>query len=202
MILKRNSYDLAFIDGFPRTRCYYILMYKLGIPYISLMTQYEPWLLRVPALPSFVPIMYTVPLFTPEMTFLERLYNLYTLIDWAAFPGTPYLEDSLVSRYAPEMPPVTLNWLAGRSQLWLMNTDIAIDFPRPTMPNEVNIGGLSTRPGKPLTKDLQQFVDAAEHGVILASFGSLSLIPKKDLQILIDAFKAIKQHVSIVKEVE
>ena len=103
-----------------------------------------------------------------------------------------------MAKYAPEMPFVTLNWLAGRSLLWLFGTDIAIDYPRPTMPNEINIGGLSTKPGKSLSKELQRFMDTAEHGVVLASFGSLSAMPKKDLQVLIDAFKQIKQHVSIL----
>ena len=59
---------------------------------------------------------------------MERLANLYDLIDWFAFPGFETLDDDLVRRYAPEMAFVTLNTLAGRSLLWLIDTDVAVDF--------------------------------------------------------------------------
>ena len=33
--------------------------------------------------------------------------------------------------------------------LCLMNTDFVLDFPKPTLPNLVPVGGLTTRPGNP-----------------------------------------------------
>lgn len=193
--IKKEKYDLGIIDGFPISRCYYILMYRLGIPFVSVTTQYEPWLMRNPALPSFVPFPFHNPSLTTRMTFWERLSNLYTLIDWTAFPGIVYLDDEMVRKYAPDMKPVTLDWLAGRSLLWLFDTDIALDYPRPTMPNEVNIGGLSTKPAKALPEDIKNFMDNAPNGVILASFGSMSVLNRKVIQTLLTAFRDVKERV-------
>lgn len=192
--LKALNFDLAVVDVFPGTRCLLILLYRLGIPYVSLTTTYEPWLLRVPALPSFVPF----PLagqYTEEMSFLERLQNALILFDWTAFTRVPSLDDQLVVKYAPEMPQVTLNYLAGRSLLWLFDTDVIIDYPRPMMPNEVNIGGISTRPAKALPIDLAKLLDSATEGAIVVTFGSVDVFPLNIYEKLMAAFVQLEQKV-------
>ena len=192
--LKGLKLDLAVVDVFPNTRCLHILCYRLGIPYISSTTTYEPWLMRVPALPSFVPF----PLaqrFTEDMTFMERLFNTIILLDWTIFTEVPSVDDSLVAKYAPEKPVVTLNYLASRSLLWFIDTDFAIDYPRPMMANEVNIGGISTRPAKSLPPDLKQFVDSATDGVIVVSFGTHDALPPNVYEKFMAAFVQINQKV-------
>lgn len=194
-----HQFDLVIIDAFPNTRCYYILAYRLGLPYISVSTQYEPWLFRAPALPSFVPFPFYVPPLTSQMTFWQRLVNLWTLFDWSAqTQNLPYLSDGLVLKYAPDKPPVTMNYLAGKSLIWLFDTDITIDYPRPMMANEVNIGGLSTKPAKSLSKSMQHFLDSAEEGVILAAFGSSSVIPEKYMRVMVESFKRLSPKVHVV----
>lgn len=192
--LKALNFDLAVVDVCPNSRCLLILLYRLGIPYVSLTTTYEPWLQRVPALPSFVPF----PLagqYTEEMSFLERLHNTLVLLDWTAFPRVPSVDDQLVVKYAPEMPQVTLNYLAGRSLLLLFNTDVIIDYPRPMMANEVNIGGISTRPAKALPIDLAKFLDSATEGAIVVSFGSMDFLPPNIYEKLMAAFVQLEQKV-------
>jgi hypothetical protein len=113
----------------------WILCHRLGIPYISLTAQYEPWLLRVPALPSFVPFPYALDgRFTERMTFWQRVLNIWCLIDWIAWPQFELVEDRFVQRY---LPGETYSKLAARSLLWFIDTDVVIDYPRPTMANEV-----------------------------------------------------------------
>jgi len=94
----------------------------------------EPWLWRVPALPSFVPFPLAAGAYTERMTFAERLCNALTLLDWSAWPRLDYIEDSFVDRY---LPGQTYGSLAAQSLLWLVDTDTVIDYPRPVMPNEV-----------------------------------------------------------------
>jgi hypothetical protein len=41
--LAKNKFDFALTDGHPGYRCMYVLLYKLGIPYGTLATAFEPW---------------------------------------------------------------------------------------------------------------------------------------------------------------
>jgi len=133
--LGRLRLDLALVDAFPGSRCLWILAHRLGVPYASLTTQVHPWLWKVPALPSFVPFPLAAGAYTERMTFSERLWNTLTLVDWTAWPRLEYVEDSFVERY---LPGQTYGTLAASSLLWLVDTDTAVDYARPTMPNEVH----------------------------------------------------------------
>ncbi len=82
--LKAMKFDLGIVDAIIFSRCFYILMYKLDIPYISITTPNEPWLLRNPQLPSFVPNNLGNP-YTTKMIFWERFDNLKSVVYWAAF---------------------------------------------------------------------------------------------------------------------
>jgi glucuronosyltransferase len=55
-----------------------------------------------------------------------------------------------------------------------MRVDFVFEFPRPTMPNIIYVGGFQCKPSKPLPADLEDFVQSSgEHGVIVMSLGSL-----------------------------
>lgn len=140
--LRRLQFDLAVVDAFPGSRCYWILAHWIGVPYVSLTTQYEPWLWRVPALPSFVPFPLAAGAYTERMTFSERLWNAWTLLDWTLWPRVEYIENSFVEKY---LPGQTYWSLAAKSLVWLIDTDTLIDYPRPTMPNEVRTTELTAR---------------------------------------------------------
>jgi len=99
--LRRLQFDLALVDAFPGSRCYWILARWIGVPYVSLTTQFEPWLMRVPALPSFVPFPLAAGAYTERMTFCERLWNAWTLLDWTVWPRVEYLDNSFVEKYLP-----------------------------------------------------------------------------------------------------
>lgn len=134
--LRQLQFDLAVVDAFPGSRCYWILAHRVGVPYVSLTTQYEPWLWRVPALPSFVPFPLAAGAYTERMTFSQRLWNAWSLLEWTVWPRVEYMESSFVEKY---LPGQTYWTLASRSLLWLIDTDTVIDYPRPIMPNEVYV---------------------------------------------------------------
>ncbi|RVE63947.1 hypothetical protein OJAV_G00141330 [Oryzias javanicus] len=61
-------------------------------------------------------------------------------------------------------------------------SDFVFDFPRPTMPNVVYIGGFQCKPAEPLPADLEKFVQSSgEHGVIIMTLGTLVNALPKDI---------------------
>ncbi|XP_015198175.2 protein Flattop isoform X1 [Lepisosteus oculatus] len=69
---------------------------------------------------------------------------------------------------------VNIYSLIQGADLWLMRVDFVFEFPRPTMPNVIYMGGFQCQPSKPLPPDLNDFVEnSGEHGVIIMSLGTL-----------------------------
>ena len=94
--------------------------------------------------------------YTEKMTFWERVMNIIALLDWTVLPRILPLDDALVTKYAPEMPPLTLNQIFGKSLLWLLDSDPVLDYARPIMANVFEIGGVSTKPGKKLSAEVEK----------------------------------------------
>ena len=185
--LQLLEFDIGIVDIFPITRCYLVLMYRLGLPYHGVTATYEPWLFRNPALPSFVRFPFA-GVFNKRMNFRDRLRNTWHLLDWVIAPRTATLDDNLVTRYAPEKPAVSMNYLATRAVLWLFNTDVVLDYPRPVMANEVNIGGLTAGPAKPLPADLNERLHKAVNGTVIVSFGSMDIMTSRHYNKMMEAF--------------
>ena len=194
--LRSLNFDLAIVDIFPVSRSLLVLPYSLGIPYIGLVTMQEPWITRNPALPSFVPSNLIAGEYTPKMDFWQRLHNLWANIDWAASPRAVFLEDEYVQKYIRDQPRITINGLVAKCMLVLQDVDPLLDYPRPQMPHEIFIGGLSTKPANSLPKDLEDFMNSSPEGVIIMTFGSLGFaLDSQIVKELGEAFRNINQHV-------
>lgn len=82
--------------------------------------------------------------------------------------------------------------------LILVNTHRSVSKPRPQMPGIVYYGGAHIKPPKPLPNHLQEFLDAAEHGVIYFSLGShleSSKLPKEKIDTFVNVFSKLKQRI-------
>ncbi|KAG7281387.1 hypothetical protein CRUP_020799 [Coryphaenoides rupestris] len=90
-----------------------------------------------------------------------------------------------------------LNSLLQRADLWLMRIDFVFEFPRPTMPNVIYIGGFKCRTAKPLPQYLEDFVQSSgEHGVIVMSLGTLfARLPNEVSEEIAAAFAKLPQKV-------
>lgn len=55
-----------------------------------------------------------------------------------------------------------------------LNNHVLWESSIPVNPNTVYVGGLFCGPTRPLVKDLEDWIQGAENGVILVSFGSVS----------------------------
>ncbi|XP_019727603.1 UDP-glucuronosyltransferase 1-1-like [Hippocampus comes] len=90
-----------------------------------------------------------------------------------------------------------INSLLQQADIWLFRSDFIFDFPRPTVPNVIYIGGFQCRAGRPLPAHLEDFVQSAgEHGVVVMSLGSLvGAMPEREAEEIAAVFARLPQKV-------
>jgi len=173
--LERQRFDVAVVDVIFCTKCMYLVPHRLQIPWITYTDAVDPLVARVPWLPSFVPSK-ILP-FSDRMSFTERMTNA---AHWLAFSFIlplkfPDPEQEVLGKYRRYGYFSSLDELASKTVLWLVTEDSVLYYPRPTMPNIVEIGGLTVkRSSGKLPADIKNFIDGAENGVILITFGSIA----------------------------
>uniref|UniRef100_A0A3P9LIQ9 UDP-glucuronosyltransferase n=1 Tax=Oryzias latipes TaxID=8090 RepID=A0A3P9LIQ9_ORYLA len=111
---------------------------------------------------------------TDLMTFPERVKNvIYYITRMHLYKQTvrPHYSPLTLRYFGPDVDYFSLFQAAD---LWLMRVDFVFEFPRPTMPNVVYMGGFQCKPAKPLPDHLEEFVQSSgEHGFIIMSLGTL-----------------------------
>ncbi|XP_062991383.1 2-hydroxyacylsphingosine 1-beta-galactosyltransferase isoform X1 [Elgaria multicarinata webbii] len=169
--LKQEKFDLLLVD--PNEMCGFVIAHLLGIKYAVFSTGlWYPAEVGAPAPLSYVPEFNS--LLTDHMTLLERLKN--TIVYLFSRIGVSFLVlpkyERIMQKYNVE-PARSMYELVHESSFWMLCTDVALEFPRPTLPNVVYVGGILTKPASPLPEDLQTWVDGAnENGFVLVSFGA------------------------------
>jgi len=169
--MKKEQFDLAIVDGLVFYRCVYLIPHRLQVPWITYSGSVDPLVVRIPWLPSFVP--HPLLPYTESMTFFQRLANfIATLVLPLAMPSLP---QELIDKYQQYGSFSSAEDLMSRSLLWLYNRESVLDYPRPMMPNIIEVGGLTVKrtTGK-LPPDIKQFIDGAQKGVVLMTFGSIA----------------------------
>ncbi len=153
----------------------------------------EPWVGRLPYLASYVPT-YFLPV-TDRMSFTERAKNTFVaFVAGFLSPFHPDLTDA-IDAYKVYGDITDIDSLLEQTPLWLYSTHLVLDYPKPTMPNVVPAGGMTTKPGKPLSGDVLDIVNKSRKGVILVSFGSLaSHLPPQMTERFIAAFASIPEY--------
>lgn len=125
--------------------------------------------------------------FSDDMTFYERLYNaaLSTIdIMIRRFSHLPR-QAKVAKKYFKSLNPLpSLDDLLKRISIILVYTHRSINYPRPSMPGLINIGGSHIKETQPLPDDIQLFLDEATDGAIFFSLGTFvksSRMPKDHL---------------------
>lgn len=119
---------------------------------------------------------------TDKMNFIQRVKNIlyHLVIEFQSRVMVGPLYNVLCDRYIEE--GCTITSLLQDADIWLVRSDFVFDFPRPTMPSIVYIGGFQSKPAQPLPADLEDFVQSAgEHGVIIMTMGTLVNALPEDL---------------------
>ena len=194
--LERQKFDVVVVDGIFFAKCLYLIPQRLQIPWITYADAIDPFIVRVPWLPSFVPN--TIMPYSDQMTFVERLQNtaslfFFTCILPLKFPDP---EQQVLDKFRRYGHFSSLDELVSKSVFWFLTKDDVLDYPRPMMPNMVDVGGLTVkRSSGKLPHDIKNFIDGAKKGVILVTFGSIaSTFPSDMVEKFSSAFRQLYDY--------
>lgn len=157
--------------------------------------QGEAHFLIAPSPLAFIP--FTATELTDKMTFSQRIKNvlsyilgMYTL----SYITEPHYKPVVMQYFGPDVDYSTFFLDAD---IWLMRNDFVFEFPRPTMPNIVYMGGFQCKPPKPLPADLDEFVQSSgDHGFIMMTLGTLvGELPQDVAEEIAAAFAQLSQKV-------
>ncbi|KAM9367074.1 UDP-glucuronosyltransferase 2A2-like [Symphorus nematophorus] len=194
--LKDSKFDVVLTD--PCWGGGVILAKYLNLPLVYNVR----WLLAVEAHLAIAPspishIPITGSGYTDKMTFFQRVKNviLYLVTQIQNHLVMKQVYQEICDRYLGA--DIDYNEIILDADIWLMRADFVFEFPRPTMPNVVYMGGFQCKPAKPLPEHLEEFVQSSgEHGVIIMSLGTfVSELPADLTNELAAAFARLPQKV-------
>lgn len=194
--LQDAKYDIMLTD--PALTLGVILGSYLKLPMVfnvRWINSGEGHLTIAPSPVSYVPVSGSE--LHDQMDFLERIKNmlhyLYSIGEQHFIINSAYSD--LFRRHFP--PGTDLLSIQRAADIWLLRTDFVFEFPRPTMPNVVYIGGFQCRKSRPLPVELEAFMQSSgEHGVVVMSLGTLvSALPRDVMEAIAAAFADLPQKV-------
>ncbi|XP_033182688.1 UDP-glucuronosyltransferase 2A1-like [Anabas testudineus] len=194
--LQDAKFDLMLTD--PALNIGVILGSYLKLPLVfnvRWINTGEAHLSIAPSPVSYVPVSATE--LHDKMNFLERTQNMlhyiHTVVEKLFLINPAYA--SLFQRHFP--PGTDLLSLQQAADIWLVRTDFVFEFPRPTMPNMVYIGGFQCKKASPLSAELEAFMQSSgDHGVVIMSLGTLvSALPPDVTEAIAAAFAELPQKV-------
>uniref|UniRef100_A0A336LTZ6 CSON000634 protein n=1 Tax=Culicoides sonorensis TaxID=179676 RepID=A0A336LTZ6_CULSO len=144
--------------------------------------------------------------FSDKMTFWQRvenvllsLYDKYLRLTFYMPENNKLAEKYFGSALKSQGPLPRVEDMEKKIDVMLVNFNHAISKPRPSMPNQINIGGAHIKPKpKLLPTEIQKFIDEAENGVIYMSLGAYvksASMPVEKMQEFLNAFGQLKQRV-------
>ncbi|XP_075056447.1 2-hydroxyacylsphingosine 1-beta-galactosyltransferase [Mixophyes fleayi] len=193
--LKQEKYDLVLVD--PNEMCGFVIANIIDAKYAVFSTGlWYPAEVGAPAPLSYVPEFNS--LLTDRMDLLDRIKN--TIVYLVSRFGVTFIvlpKYERIMRKHNILPTRSMYELVQGSSLWMLCTDVALEFPRPTLPNVVYVGGILTKPASQLPQDLQTWVDDVdENGFVLVSFGAGVKYLSEDIaQKLAGALAKLRQKV-------
>lgn len=203
----RTSFDLVISEQFQQ-EALNMFSHKYNCPLITIATlDIADFMDRAKG--ALTPLSH-VPHFlsykSDRMTFFDRLEN--TVVSLFDALGRKFYYLPKQNQLAREAFTSLENQLGGRLpsvedlekkiSVHLINGHPALTFPRPRMPGMIDVAGIHIKKPKPLPKDLQTFLDGAQHGVIYISFGSFlrsSDMPKAKYEAMLSVFGKLKERI-------
>ena len=186
--IQEIGFDYAVIDYWHAMPCLLLLPSNLSIPYMTSTVGVPPWVMREPALPSFVP--WVLSLKSEKMSFWERLHCLLEYALYYNLDTEGRRNHAQLQRYAPD--GTEWNDLIRKSLLFIHFRDHLTEWPQPTMPNNIRVFGLTYDEVKPLDGPVKDAISNSVGDVTLVSFGSMGgKLPLMYVQKLFEAFKVI-----------
>lgn len=200
VLKQRKQYDVVIMEMF-NTDCMMGVAHVLKAPVIGLSScAMMPWhfeRMGTPVIPSYIPSLFLGK--SENMNFWERLNN------WISFHSMNFLyqlysisiADKLIQyKFGHDIPSV--GELVKDTSAFFVNQHFSLSGAKPLPPNVIELGGIHIQKAKPLDLHIQRFLDNAEHGVIVISWGSMirsESLPASKRDGLLRAIKRLKQKV-------
>ena len=152
--LEHEKFDLVLIDAF-MNECLFGWLHKMQVPFIMVSPLAAPGSItqavgnRLP--PSFVPV--SLMPYSDHMTFFERISNVGFILFFDLLTKF-YFEnkyESIYRQHVGEDLPGPFEIIQNASMIF-MNSHFTFTFPRPLLPDVVEVGGMHCRPAKALPK--------------------------------------------------
>ncbi|XP_031767087.2 UDP-glycosyltransferase UGT4-like [Galleria mellonella] len=185
---KSLKFDLIFLESFVRPGLILSDYYKAPI---ILITSFLPIYNNMEVLGSPVhPILYPLGVCRQKVNNLSawekitELYSYYNVLNYVD-SYDDRVNAIIKKNFGPDAPSVYE--LQNNVDMLFVNVHPIWDMNRPAPPNVIYLGGLHRNPEKDLPKDLKNFLDSSEHGVIYVSFGTNidpSLLPQEKIKML------------------
>ncbi|KAI5160266.1 Udp-Glucuronosyltransferase 3A2 [Manis pentadactyla] len=170
-VLKNENFDLVIVENFEY--CPYLVAEKLGKPFVSILpSSFGFEMFGLPSPLSYVPVFFSM--LTDHMGFWGRVKNFLMFLDFSQKKWQMYSTfDNTIKEHFPEGSRPVLPHLLKKAELWFVNSDFAFEFARPLLPNTVYVGGLMSKPVKPLPPEFEDFIAKfGDSGFVLVALGS------------------------------
>ncbi|XP_019306197.2 UDP-glucuronosyltransferase 3A2-like isoform X2 [Panthera pardus] len=170
--LKNENFDLVFVEALDF--CSFLIAEKLGKPFVSILpTQFGSVDHGLPSPLSYVPLFRS--LLTDHMDFWGRVRNFLMFFDFSIKQRQIHSTiENTIKEHFPEGSRPVLSHLLKKAELWFVNSDFALEFARPLLPNTVYVGGLLARPVKPVPQEFENFISKfGDSGFVLVALGSI-----------------------------
>lgn len=198
-----HKFDLVIVESFG-TDAFYGLGEHFKAPLIGLSTTMPTGWLNL-AVGNSDPWSYAPNQFlqaSPKMTFNDRLNNvLLNIFEYLLVTRTQIPESNeIMMNYFPDNKRSLQEIFQHDVCLGFANSHFTLSQSRPYSPNMIEIGGihLNENSKKELTGEFKEFVESAEHGIIVFSLGSLlraSELKENQRKAFIKVFSQLKQKV-------
>ncbi|XP_071053670.1 uncharacterized protein [Onthophagus taurus] len=185
----KDSFDLIIFD-ITLSECFLPLIDHFGLPptvavtAFGMNTYYNDIVGQ--STENYIPY-FGLP-YTDQMSFFERMHNLFYLTMESIIRVNSIKKLNVISKESFGTKSRSIEDLFKEISLIFPNDNPILDYPRPTAPNVIPIGGVQVKPPKKLDKDLQKILDDSKQGVIFVSLGS-NFLPKFYGKHVIKAFK-------------
>ncbi|XP_053692268.1 UDP-glucosyltransferase 2-like [Sabethes cyaneus] len=137
--------------------------------------------------------------FTTNLSFLQRLQAFVDrlFVNFYLMPREFAQYDEIIEHHFGSNMTKSKQ-LMNRVDFLMVNTEPALGFIRPLVPQSIQLGFLHIKPPQPLDGELQRYLDSSHHGVIYFSLGTLirtSSLNQHNIRLFIDVFKSLKYNV-------
>lgn len=200
LINSKEKFDLILTENF-NSDCFLGFVHRFQAPFIAMTShQIMPWgyeRMGSPDNPSYVPCTFLG--FSGRMNFKERIINtVFTSVAKLTF-NTAYqwsTQKIVNDAFGDDVPP--LDEIARQTAAYLHNTHYSLHGAKPVASNLVEIGGIHIGKAKALPEDIGRFLDDANDGALLFSWGSMvkaSSLPKEKLMAILKVLGNIPRKV-------